>query len=62
MTLQNSKGLEAHSVYVIGLEEGTFPADSSASDVTEQARLLLVAMTRAKDNCISFMPERAKVR
>jgi DNA helicase-2/ATP-dependent DNA helicase PcrA len=54
MTLQGSKGLEAHSVYVVGLEEGKFPSDSSPSVVAEEARLLFVAMTRAKDKLHLF--------
>jgi superfamily I DNA/RNA helicase len=49
MTLQGAKGLEADTVCVVGLEEGTLPKGASAGeDVAEQSRLLFVSMTRAK--------------
>lgn len=48
MTLQGAKGLEAHIVCVVGLEEGVFPrSDSPPEDIVEQSRLMLVSMTRA---------------
>jgi superfamily I DNA/RNA helicase len=54
LTLQSSKGLQADSVYVVGLEDGQFPGDCSASEIAEQARLLFVAMTRAQDKLHLF--------
>jgi len=49
MTMRNSKGLEAETVFVIGLEEGAFPSsDSSTDQFDEDARLFYVSMTRAK--------------
>jgi len=54
MTMQASKGLEANNVFVIGLEEGKLPSTDSGSTVAEEARLLFVAMTRAKDRLHLF--------
>jgi ATP-dependent DNA helicase Rep len=49
MTLQGAKGLEADTVCVLGLEEGTLPKDGSECDeLAEQSRLFFVSMTRAK--------------
>ena len=49
MTMQGAKGLEARTVCVTGLEEGALPnARATAARLAEQARLLFVAMTRAK--------------
>jgi superfamily I DNA/RNA helicase len=49
MTMRNSKGLEAETVFVIGLEEGAFPADERGNpQFEEDARLFYVSMTRAK--------------
>jgi superfamily I DNA/RNA helicase len=49
LTFQKSKGLEADCVFVIGLEEGSIPRDLSDTLTTaEEARLIFVAMTRAK--------------
>ncbi len=49
MTMRNSKGLEAETVFVVGLEEGAFPRrDSSTDQFEEDARLFYVSMTRAK--------------
>lgn len=48
MTMRNSKGLEAESVFVIGLEEGAFPSSKIDDDrFEEDARLFYVSMTRA---------------
>jgi DNA helicase-2/ATP-dependent DNA helicase PcrA len=47
MTAQNSKGLEAHTVFIIGLEEGKLPSSEAADTIAEESRLLFVAMTRA---------------
>ncbi len=49
MTMHQSKGLEAETVFVVGLEEGTFPAKGlGAEELEEAARLFYVSMTRAK--------------
>lgn len=46
MTIHRSKGLEFDHVFVAGLENDKFP--SSKSDITEEARLFYVAVTRSK--------------
>jgi ATP-dependent DNA helicase Rep len=49
LTFRNSKGLEADCVFIVGLEEGTLPKDlADATSTAEEARLMFVAMTRAK--------------
>lgn len=46
MTVHGAKGLEYDNVFVIGLNEGTFP--SLRGDIEEERRLMYVAATRAK--------------
>ena len=49
MTMRNSKGLQAETVFVVGLEEGAFPGSEPGTDkFTEDARLFYVSMTRAE--------------
>ncbi len=51
MTVHSSKGLEFHSVFLSGLEEGLFPHDNSrneAAGLEEERRLMYVALTRAR--------------
>ena len=55
MTVHSSKGLEFHSVFLSGLEEGLFPHDNSrneAAGLEEERRLMYVALTRARRRCI----------
>lgn len=51
-SVHGSKGLEWSHVFVVGLEEGTFPhgrAYNDPADMEEERRLMYVAMTRAAD-------------
>ena len=52
MTIHAAKGLEFKRVFVVGLEQGLFPAERMAKNTEEreeERRLMYVAMTRAKD-------------
>lgn len=53
MTIHSAKGLEFHSVFLTGLEEGLFPLgrcyeDDTGMELEEERRLCYVGMTRAK--------------
>jgi DNA helicase-2/ATP-dependent DNA helicase PcrA len=51
MTVHSAKGLEFHTVFVTGLEEGLFPHENSMSEydgLEEERRLAYVAITRAR--------------
>jgi DNA helicase-2/ATP-dependent DNA helicase PcrA len=51
MTVHSAKGLEFHTVFVSGLEEGLFPHENSLTAVDgmeEERRLMYVALTRAR--------------
>lgn len=58
-TIHSAKGLEWHSVFVIGVVEGFFPntrSSESFEDLEEERRLLYVACTRAKRNLFISYP------
>ncbi|BEG57649.1 DNA helicase II UvrD [Helicobacter sp. NHP21005] len=49
MTVHASKGLEFRVVFIVGLEEGSFPLTMEDIDIEEERRLAYVAITRAKE-------------
>ncbi|MEE0805031.1 MAG: 3'-5' exonuclease, partial [Prevotellamassilia sp.] len=55
MTVHAAKGLEFEVVFITGMEEGLFPAESSHfsnKEIEEERRLFYVAVTRAKSQCL----------
>lgn len=64
MTLHSAKGLEFDTVFLSGLEEGTFPHGrslDSPSEMEEERRLMYVGITRAKKNLFLSYAKRRKM-
>jgi len=53
LTMRKAKGLEAQVVIIVGLEDDIMPNPRS-DNIEEEARLLYVSMTRAKENLYLF--------
>jgi DNA helicase-2/ATP-dependent DNA helicase PcrA len=53
LTMRKAKGLEAQVVIIVGLEDDIIPSPRSAN-IDEEARLLYVSMTRAKEKLYLF--------
>ena len=64
MTIHSAKGLEFDTVFLSGLEEGTFPHSrsiDSPSEMEEERRLMYVGITRAKRNLYLSYSQKRKV-
>ncbi|WP_392563940.1 DNA helicase II [Orbus wheelerorum] len=60
MTLHSAKGLEFDHVFIVGLEEGLFPAQRSIADpqkMEEERRLAYVGITRARKHLTLSLSE-----
>lgn len=64
MTVHAAKGLEFKAVFIVGVEEGTFPVirefTNEAPNFDEERRLMYVAMTRAKERLYISYSEKRK--
>lgn len=49
LTAHGAKGREWEAVFIVGLEEGSFPQAKKDTDIEEERRLMFVAVTRAKN-------------
>ena len=61
LTVHAAKGLEFHTVHIVGLEEQLFPSRfcTAPAEIEEERRLLYVAITRAMQCCtLSFARQR----
>jgi superfamily I DNA/RNA helicase len=65
MSFHSSKGLSSKVVFIPGLEEGIFPTQRSQQApglLLENARMLYVAITRAKASCILSYSSRRTIQ
>lgn len=64
MSFHSSKGLDSKIVFIHGLEEGVFPTQRTQQSpglLLENARLIYVAITRAKSACILSYSSRRSI-
>lgn len=60
-TIHGVKGMEFYNVFIINCNDGNIPYVKDAnSDLEEERRLFYVAITRAIENVIFFVPEKIK--
>lgn len=52
LTMHAAKGLEFHTVFVPGMEQGLMPLEAHGESLEEERRLLYVALTRASHSVI----------
>ncbi|MDA1475878.1 UvrD-helicase domain-containing protein [Bacillus changyiensis] len=70
LTIHRAKGLEFHTVYILGVTDGSVPHDfaldmarkGDETALEEERRLLYVAMTRAKQNLYISVPSMRRGR
>lgn len=64
MTIHAAKGLEFRSVFIVGVEESTFPSSMTVNEpagLEEERRLFYVALTRAEEFvALSYVKQRMK--
>lgn len=62
MTVHAAKGLEFDHVYIVGMEDGTFPHKNALDEgrIEEERRLLYVAVTRARYRLTLSMAKKRK--
>lgn len=56
LSIHASKGLEADTVFIVGCYDGCIPSSQDNADISEEARLLYVAVTRAKERLYISYP------
>ncbi|WP_027623231.1 ATP-dependent helicase [Clostridium lundense] len=62
-TIHGVKGMEFKNVFIINCNDGNIPYTKDMnSDMEEERRLFYVAITRAIENVIVFVPEKSKER
>ena len=57
MTIHAAKGLEFNTVFIIGAYDGIIPAEKDGTDISEEKRLMYVAITRAKERLYISYPK-----
>ncbi len=55
-TIHKAKGRQSRIVFLLGVSEGTFPAQHPGTDIQEERRICFVGVTRAKDLLVVSSP------